>query len=151
MTESAAGPTPGDLPDDPRRLMLVDLVARLAAGLATRAGDYEAAAGQAEGALRRALEGLAGAKHAQAADLAPLARALGVPPPSLPPPSLPGPPLAWGVVLGEAFQAERALEGISWELAALTQDASVRAVAIRLGAATGRDGKEVRRLYLRYS
>ena len=48
---------------------------RVAAG----AAGYEAAARQAEGALRHALEALARAKHAEAADLAPLARTLGVP------------------------------------------------------------------------
>ncbi|MGH7319022.1 MAG: hypothetical protein ACRELA_05265 [Candidatus Rokuibacteriota bacterium] len=152
MTESDAGPTPGDdMSDDPRRLGLAYLVARLVAGLATRARDYEAAAGPAEGALRRALEELARAKHAQAADVAPLGRAYGVPLPTLPPPSPPVAPFSWGVILGEAFQAERVLEGLGRELASLTTDPAIKVLATRLAAGAGRDRAEVRRLYLRYS
>jgi hypothetical protein len=154
MTEPDAGPTPGDdMSDDPRRIVLADLVARLVAGLATRARDYEAAAGPAGGALQRALEELARAKRAQTADAAPLGRAFGVAAPVLPPPypSPPETPLSWGVILGEAFQAERVLEAIARELAVLTTDPATKALATRLAAGAGRDGREVRRLYLRYS
>jgi hypothetical protein len=152
MTESDAGPMPGDdMSDDPRRVGLAYLVARLVTGLAMRARDYEAAAGPAEGALRRALEELARAKHAQAADVAPLGRALGVPAPALPPLSPPVTPSSWGVTLGEAFQAERVLEGLGRELTQLTTDPAIKALATRLAAGAARDRAEVRRLYLRYS
>jgi hypothetical protein len=139
------------VPDDPRRLMVADLAARLAAWLAERARACEAAARGAEGDLRRALEDLARAKHAQAADLAPLARALGVSPPTTRSVSAPGTSPGWGVVLGEAFQGERTLEEMSRELAGLTADPSIRALGRRLAGAAARDGKEVRKLYLRYS
>ena len=136
---------------DPRRLVLADLVARLAASVAGQARAYEAAAGQAEGALRHALEALTLAKRAQAADLTPLAQALEVSAPSAPPlPSTGGSP-AWGVILGEAFQAERALEEMGRELAGLTEEPADRALALRLATAAARDAAEVRRLYLRYS
>jgi hypothetical protein len=152
MTESDSGPAPGrDLPADPRRLMLADLVARLAAGLAARARAYEAAAGEARGALRQALEGLARAKHAQAADLAPLGSALGVSQPALPAPFPAKTPPGWGVILGEAFQAERDLEAIGRELAGLALDPAVKVLAARLAAGADRDGREVRKLYLRYT
>jgi hypothetical protein len=152
MTEPDAGLTPGDdLSDDPRRIGLADLVTRLAAGLATRARDYEAAAAPAGGALQQALEELARAKRAQAADVAPLGRAFGVAAPVLPPPSPPVTPLSWGVILGEAFQAERVLESIARELAILTTDPAIKALAMRLAAGAGRDRGEVRKLYLRYS
>ena len=137
--------------DDPRRLVLADLAARLAAGMAGRARAYEAAAGRAEGPLRHALQELARVKHAQTADLTPLARTLGVSAPSAPPPPPAGGPPAWGVILGEAFQAERSLEGMGRELAGLTPDPGVRALALRLASAAARDGEEVRRLYLQYS
>jgi hypothetical protein len=137
--------------DDPRRLVLADLVARIVSGLAGSARAYETASGRSDGPLRQALEELGRAKHAQAADLTPLARTLGVsptPPPSATPvEALPG----WGVVLGEAFQAERTLEKLGRELAGLTPDPSVRALALRLAAGAGRDGGYVRKLYLRYS
>jgi hypothetical protein len=152
MTEPDATSAAGsDASTDPRRLVLADLVARLAAGVATGARDYEAAAGQAEGALRQALEELARAKHAQAADLGPLARALGVPVPSLPPASPPNSAPSWGVILGEAFQGERALEWTGRELAALAPDPAAKALTARLAAGAARDGEEVRRLYLRYT
>ena len=152
MTESDARPALGpDVSDGPRRLVLADLLARFAAGLATQARAYEAAAGQAGGALRQALEELARAKHAQAAGLAPLERALGVPTRSLLPPLPPGAPLSWGVILGEAFQAERVLAGFGRELTGLAPDPAIRALATRLAAGLGRDREEVRRLYLRYT
>ena len=152
MTESDTTPAPGyDISNGPRRVVLADLVARLAAAIGRQARDYAVAAGQAEGALRHALQELAHAKHAQAADLAPLARALGVSAPSLPPPLPSGAPPSWGVILGEAFQAERVLEGIGRELTGLTADPTVRGLATRLAAAMARDREEVRRLYLRYS
>jgi hypothetical protein len=139
------------VPDGPRRLVMADLTGRLAAALALRVRAYEAAAGWAEGALRQALEDLGRAKHAQAADLAPLARALGVatthPDSETPAGAHPG----WGVVLGAAFQDERALEAIARELAGLTEDPAVRALALRMASGAGRDGGEVRKLYLRYS
>jgi len=139
------------VPDDPRRLALADLTARLAAGLATQARAYEAATSRAEGPLRQALADLGRAKHSQAADLAPLARAFGV----SAPPSLPETPREaspdWGVILGEAFQGERSLEVVARELAGLTTDGAVRGLALRLVTAAGRDGGEVRKLYLRYS
>jgi hypothetical protein len=37
------------------------------------------------------------------------------------------------------------------ELAGLTEDPAVRALALRLVAGAGRDGQEVRKLYLRYT
>ena len=131
--------------------MVADLAARLTVCMAEQARAYEAAAGQAEGSLRRALEDLGRAKHAQAADLAPLARALGVSPPATPRASPPGTSPGWGVVLGEAFQGERTLEEMGRELVGLTADPAVRALGLRLVGAAARDGGEVRKLYLRYS
>jgi hypothetical protein len=136
---------------DPRRLAVADLTARLAAGLTRQTRAYDAAAGQAHGELRQALEDLGRAKQAQFADLTPLARALGVSTPaatSVPPA---GAHAGWGVVLGEAFQGERALEVVGRELASLTVDRDIRALAARLAVAAGRDGGRVRKLYLRYS
>ena len=128
--------------------MLADLVARLAAGVTTRARAYEAAAGQAGGDLRQALDRLGRAKLAQAADLLPLARAFGAP---VPPASPPGSARPWGVVLGEAFQDERDLEWTSRELAVLAGDPRLKALAARLAGSAARDAEEVRKLYLRYS
>lgn len=142
-----AEPAPGD----PRRVVLADLVARLAAGVTARAMAYEAAAGQAQGELREALDGLGRGKAAQAADLRPLARALGVPAPPAPPPAPPGPARHWGVVLGEAFRGERDLERTSRDLAGLAEDPALKALAARLAGETARDAAEVRKLYLRYS
>jgi hypothetical protein len=147
-TTPAAGPDAGA---DPQRLVLADLVAGLVTGVATQARNYEVAARQAEGDLRQALDGLRRAKHAQAADLAPLARALEVRAPLVPPASPPDSARSWGVILGEAFQEERALEWTSRELAVLAEDVTVKAVAARLAAGAARDGREVRKLYLRYS
>ena len=140
------------MPNDPRRLAVADLTARLSAGLARQARVYEAAAERAGGPLRQVLEGLGRAKYTQAADLAPLARAFEVV-------LTPTDPLEtraesspdWGVILGEAYQGERALEGAARELAGLTTDTAIRALALRLATGTGRDGGEVRKLYLRYS
>ena len=152
MTELDATPTlDPDGSDAARRLMLADLVVRLTAGVVALAGVYAAAAGQAEGDLGRTLEDLARAKDAQAADLAPLARALRVPTPSARPAEPPKSPFAWGVVLGEAFQGERAIERIGRELAVLAAAPPVKVLAARLAAGAARDGKEVRKLYLRYS
>jgi hypothetical protein len=151
MTESDAPPIPRpDVPDDPRRLVLAYLVTRLAAGLAGQVVAYEAAAAKAGDALRQALTGLAQASRAQAAELAPLARALGVaaaPPPPSPLESV----TSWGTMLGEAFQAERTLEWGSRELAGLAPDSTTRALASRLAAQAARNAEEVRRLYLRYT
>lgn len=152
MTESDAPPSPGsDLAHDPRRVMLADLVGRLAAAVAVGAGGYEAAASCAEGPLRDALEVLARAKHAEAADLAPLARTLGVSAPPRRPTPPPGTPVSWGATLGAIFQDERVLEGIARELVGLASDPSVRALAARLVTAVSRDREEVRKLYLRYT
>jgi hypothetical protein len=129
--------------------VLADLVGRLAAGVTARGMAYEAAAGQAQGELREALDGLGRGKAAQAADLRPLARALGVPAPPAPPP--PGPARHWGVVLGEAFRGERDLERTSRDLAGLAEDPALKALAARLAGETARDAAEVRKLYLRYS
>src|SRR5215467_13036208 len=96
-----------DVVDDPRRVMESELAARIAAGLAGRGRAYEAAAARAQGDLQRALADLGRAKLAQAADLAPLARALGVPPPAPPTGTSASTAPDWGRVLGEAFQAER--------------------------------------------
>src|SRR6185295_10198615 len=72
---------------------------------------------RAAGALREALARLAQASLAQAAELVPLARALGVPPA---PASPPGVATSLGTTLGEAFQAERTMEWVSRELVGLT-------------------------------
>jgi hypothetical protein len=152
MTESDLLPPPGDdTADDPRRVVLADLVARLAAAVAAGARDYEAAATRAGGALRDGLESLARAKHAEAAELVPLARSLGLSAPLLPPPLPFGAPVSWGEILGAAFQAERVLEGVGRELAGLTSEPTVRALATRLITEVSRDREEVRRLYLRYT
>lgn len=136
---------------DPRQLAVADLTARLAAGLARQSQAYDAAAGQADRELRQALEDLGRAKQAQFADLTPLVRALGIPTPAAMSASAPGAHAGWGVVLGEAFQGERALEEVGRELAGLTADRDIRALAARLAMAAARDGGEVRKLYLRYS
>jgi hypothetical protein len=151
MTESDARP-PGDAAsDDPRRLVLADLVGQLAARVATQARAYELVAGPGAGPLRPALEALARAKQAQAADLAPLVRVLGAPVRSPWTPPAPESPFAWGVILGGAFQGERELEAIAQELARLAPDPAVGALAARLAAAAHRDREEARKLYLRYT
>ncbi len=136
---------------DARDLVVADLVGRLARSVMEGAGRYEAAARQADGALRDALEALGRAKHAQAADLAPLARALDVPGlPAVSGPPTSSPP-AWGVILGEAFQGERALERLARELSTLARDPLLKALAGRLATGAAQQGREVRKLYLRYS
>ena len=139
------------MPGDPRQLAVTDLAARLAAGLTRQAGAYEAAAGQADGELRQALEDLGRAKQAQLADLTPLARALGISVPTTASTSPAAGRAGWGIVLGEAFQGERAVEEVGRELAGLALDRDVRALATRLAAAASKDGGRVRKLYLRYS
>jgi hypothetical protein len=138
-------------PGDPRRVGLAELVGQLVAGTAALGRGYERAAPRAPEALQRALRDLARSKEGQTATLAPLARALGGPEPTSAPPG----PLAmageWGVVLGEAFQAERALELAGRQLGALAEDPAVRALAAQLAAGAARDRAEVRKLYLRYS
>jgi hypothetical protein len=149
MTEPAAAPPPtAPVPDDPRRLVLADLVGGLVSGLMGQAAEYERAASSAAGALRQSLEDLYRAKQAEIAALAPLARDLGVTA-AVPPPS--GPDRPWGVVLGEAFQAERTLERVVRELAAGAVDPGTRALSARLNSEIARDLGEVRRLYLRYT
>jgi hypothetical protein len=134
--------------------VLADLVARLAAGLTTRARHYEAAASRARGELQQVLDRLGRAKRAQAADLAPAARALGA---ALPPAPSPAqtPVLTvtdpWGMALAEAFQGERDVEWTSRELAVLAEDPALKALAARVAAGAARNGEEVRKLYLRYS
>lgn len=149
MTESPA--TPAVPLDDARRLALAELVGQFATGAAGLGRSYEAAARRAPEALQRALRDLVRSKAAQTALLAPLARALG----GLEPPGpLPAPPEMggeWGVALGEAFQAERALELAGRQLAALAEDPGVQALAARLATGAARDREEVRKLYLRYS
>jgi hypothetical protein len=131
--------------------VLADLVGRLVTALAAQARAYEAAASQAGGDLRESFDRLGRAKQTQAADLLPLARTLGVPGPIGPPASRPGPSPSWGVILGEAFQGERALERTGQELTVLAGDPAVKVLAARLAGGAARDGEEVRRLYLRYS
>jgi hypothetical protein len=150
MAEPAAAPPPsGPVSDDPRRLVLADLVTELSAGLIGQAAEYERAASRAAGALRQSLEDLYRAKEAEIAALAPLARDLGVTASPPPPPS--GPDLSWGVVLGEAFQAERTLGRVGRELAAGAADPATRALSACLTSEIARDREEVRRLYLRYT
>jgi hypothetical protein len=150
MTEPAAAPPPtAPVPDDPRRLVLADLVGGLVSGLMEQAAEYERAASSAAGALRQSLEDLYRAKQAEIAALAPLARDLGVTAAAPPPPS--GPDRAWGVVLGDAFQAERTLERVVRELAVGAGDPGIRALSARLNSEIARDRGEVRRLYLRYT
>lgn len=152
MIESESLPPSGyDTANDPQRVVLADLVSRLVTAVATGTRDYEGAAIHAEGSLRHELEELAHAKRTEAAWLAPLARSLGVSAPLLPPPMPAGTPVSWGEILGKAFQAERVLEGVGRELAGLTSEPAVRALATRLIAGVSRDRKEVRRLYLRYT
>jgi hypothetical protein len=139
------------VPFDARGLVLTDLIGRLARSVMEGAGRYEAAARQAEGALRQALEALGRAKRAQVAELAPLARGLGAPAPLGEAEPSPAPPPAWGRILAEAFQGERALERTARELAALAPDAPLRALAARLARGAAEQGREVRRLYLQYS
>ncbi len=152
MTESEATVEAGrEASSDPRRTVLADLVAHLAAGVMKQARDYETAAARADGHLRESLEVLGRRKHDQAADLLPLSRALGVPAPPAPPGTRPASAPSWGVALGEAFQGERTLESIGRELAVLAQEPALKASAARLAAGAARDGGEVRKLYLRYT
>jgi hypothetical protein len=151
MTEPVAAPSPTEpVPDDPRRLIQADLVRQLLSGLMAQAVAYERAASHAAGALRQSLVDLYRAMEAEIADVTPLARALGVTPASAPP-SPAGPERPWGVVLGEAFQAERTLERVARELAAVAGDPATEALSARLSSEIARDREEVRRLYLRYT
>jgi hypothetical protein len=150
MTElAAAPPPPAPVPDDPRRLVLADLVGGLVSGLMAQAAEYERAASRAAGELRQSLVDLHRAKEAEIAALAPLARDLGVTASAPPPPS--GPDRSWGVVLGEAFQAERTLERVGRELTAGAGDPATHALRARLTSEIAQDRQEVRRLYLRYT
>jgi hypothetical protein len=150
MTEPAAAPMPTDPgPEDPRRLVLADLIGGLLSGLVARAAAYERAASRAAGALRQSLEDLYRAQEAEIAALTPLARALGVS--VSPPPPETGSEGSLGVVLGEAFQAERTLERVARELAAGARDPAIQALSARLSSEIARDREEVRRLYLRYT
>jgi hypothetical protein len=135
--------------DDPRRVVMADMVARLASGLSERAAAYESAAARADGALRSALEGLHRAKEAELEALGPLARALGIATPAWP--GLSETPNHWGAILGEAFQAERILDRVTRELAAGAVEPPTRALMARLAADIARDREGVRRLYLQYT
>jgi hypothetical protein len=150
LTTVAAGeaaPPPGD----PRRVLVADVVARVLARLEGLRQHYEAAAGLAGGGpLRETLLALAARKRAQAGALEPLAAALGVAG-SAPAASPPATPARWGVLLGEAFGSERALETAARELGALTGEAAVSQLGTGLAAAVARDQETVRRLYLRYT
>jgi hypothetical protein len=140
-----------DVGDDPRRVVQADLLARLLAALVTRARDYDAAAAQAAGALRQALEELARVKRAQLAALGPLAQNLGVHTPS---PSSAAPTESrpeWGVILGQAFQDERTVEGLARDLAGLLPDPAGRALGAGVARGASQDRATVRGLYLRYS
>ena len=64
---------------------------------------------------------------------------------------MPATPARWGVLLGEAFGSERALETAARELGALTGEAAVSQLGTGLAAAVARDQETVRRLYLRYT
>ena len=123
MTEPGdAVPVAGTDAADPRRLVLADLVGASGRGRDERApGATRPPPGQADGALRA---GARGARPRQARPgrrpRLPLARALGVPVAT----RRAGAPLPrprWGVILGEAFQGERALERTGRELAALAR------------------------------
>jgi hypothetical protein len=131
--------------------VLVDLIGRLVRGVLEGAGRYRAAASQADGALRQDLEALARGKDAQAADLGALARGLGVRAEPVAAELSRSSPPRWGVILGEAFQAERALERLGNELGALAREPTLQALAGRMVAAAARQGGEVRKLYLRYT
>jgi hypothetical protein len=90
------------VPDDPRRLVLADLVSGLVAGLMEQAAAYERAARRVTGVLRQSLVDLYRAMQAEIAALTPLARdprrhAAAPPPPS-------GPERPWGVILGRRFR-----------------------------------------------
>jgi hypothetical protein len=151
VTEPDVGAVAGQAgPEDPRHIVLADLAAQLLAGLAARAPAYEAAAASTPGALGAHLAALGRAKRSQAAALEPLARILGVPPAPAPPATA-GPSPAWGILLGEAFQAERGIELIARELVRLAPDPAVRELAARAAADAKRDAAEVRKLYLRYT
>lgn len=152
MTESdATSEASRETSGDPRRIVLADLVEHLAAGVMKQVQGYAAAAAQADGHLRQVLEELVRRKHAQAADLLPLGRALGVPGPSASPATPPGSRAGWGTILGEAFQGERMVETIARELAVLASEPLLKALGARLASGAARDGQEVRKLYLRYT
>jgi hypothetical protein len=149
MTEPVTAPPSGPMPDDPRRLAQVDLVRQLLSGLMAQAAAYELAATRASGILRQSLVDLYRAMEAEIAALTPLARALGVTPSAPPAPADSERP--WGAVLGEAFQAERTLQRVAQELAALAGDPAMVALSTRLTSEIARDREAVRRLYLRYT
>jgi hypothetical protein len=136
--------------EDPRGALVAALTDRVEAALGALAGHYAATSRAAEGELRTALEGLAEAKQAQlgllrAAGLAGTAGGSPAPPvPSAAPPR-------WGVLLGKAFEGERALESAAGELARLPLARTLAVAGARIAAAAARDQETVRRLYLRYS
>jgi hypothetical protein len=148
MTLAAAPGPSRAAPADPRRVALADLVGQAAATVRLLARHYAAASQHAEGALRDALEDLARRQETLASEIAPTAAALGVQ--DAPPPGTMAIPPRWGVVLREAFEAERALESLGRELAVLAEADPLRALGARLAEAGARDRDEVRRLYLRY-
>lgn len=141
------GPAPPG-PDGARRVALAHLVGRAVATVGALARHYAAASEQAPEGLREALMALARGQEQLAGELGPVAQALGVavsPPVSAPPPSP-----RWGVVLREAFEAERRLESLGRELGALAEAPALRALGARLAQAAARDRDAVRGLYLRY-
>jgi hypothetical protein len=147
-----AAPEPGVsplAPEDPRHVALADLVGRAAAMLARLAQLYEAASQAAVGDLRETLETLAREQERLAAEVAHVTGRLDAFP-AAPPVAGPVPP-RWGLVLGQAFEWERALELLGRELAVLAGETALGRLGARLAAAAARDGREIRRLYLRYS
>jgi hypothetical protein len=152
MTESDATPEASrETSSDPRRIVLADLEAHLAAGVMKQAQDYAAAAARADGHLRQVLEELVRRKRAQTADLLALGPGLGVPVPAASPATSPSSSAGWGTILGEAFQGERMVERIARELAVLASEPALKALGARLAAGAARDGQEVRKLYLQYT
>jgi hypothetical protein len=152
MTMPGADPAVGPgLTADPRRLVLADLVGRLARGLAKTAAGYGGAASLATGLLRQVLERLGREAQAQRAEVGSVARALGTPATATDPGSEPAGLPGWGVLLGEAFQQERGLGRLAAELETLAPDPPLKALAARLAAKAAERAGEVRRLYLRYS
>ena len=143
--------SPSARPGDPRRLAVADLVGQILDVAGALGLGYEVAARRAPEALQHALQALARSKEGQTATLTPLARALGGPEPTAPPSAAPEMGAEWGVALAEAFQGERALEMAGRQLAALAEDPAVQALGARVATGAARDGKEVRKLYLRYS
>jgi len=142
---------PAAEPDDPRRVLREDLLAQIGGILAHLRRLYATAAARADGPLREAFAELAARKAAQASALAaaggPPGRDAEVPPAAGPP----GTGVRWGLVLGEAFRGERALELAARQLGAFSPAPTLQALARSLAEGAARDLGAVRKLYLRYS